>query len=196
MAYLDENYWSHRYLSGKTGWNIGYASYPLAQYLDQIGIKDVEILIPGGGNGYEAAYAYQNGFQNVHLLDFSKVAIKNFQEKFPDFPSDHIHLEDFFSHSKQYDLVLEQTFFCALNPNMRKNYVEKMLQLLKPGGKIAGVLFNREFEKEGPPFGGTLEEYLALFSGKFEEVSITPCYNSIPERQGSEYFISLKKSDV
>ena len=31
--------------------------------------------------------------------------------------------------------------------------MQHMHSLLKPGGHLAGVLFNVEFEKEGPPFG-------------------------------------------
>jgi SAM-dependent methyltransferase len=196
MTFLDENYWSNRYKFGQTGWDIGYPSTPVVQYLDQIEKKEVEILIPGAGNGYEAIYAINNGFENVNILDFSSEPLDNFKVRFPDFPDSNIHHEDFFIHDHKYDLILEQTFFCALNPSLRVNYVEKMKDLLKPGGKLVGLLFNGEFEKEGPPFGGSLAEYESLFRGKFEEVLITPCFNSIPERMGSELFFILKKSKV
>ena len=196
MAYLDENYWSQRYLTGTTGWDIGYPSYPLVQYLDQIVNKEVEILIPGAGNGLEAAYAFQNGFKDIHLLDFSLHPLESFQMKFPSFPESHIHHEDFFYHNHQYDLILEQTFFCALDPTLRIQYINKMYDLLKPGGKLVGVLFNQHFEKAGPPFGGDVKEYQSLFSQKFKEVNMEPCYNSIPERQGAELFIQIQKSNT
>jgi thiopurine S-methyltransferase len=77
---------------------------------------------------------------------------------------------------------------------MREKYVSKMLELLKPGGKLVGVLFNREFEHTGPPFGVTLEEYLQLFSGKFNILKMEECYNSISPRNGKEIFVMLQKS--
>ena len=75
--------------------------------------------------------------------------------------------QDFFEHKGKYDLVLEQTFFCALDPAKRKDYVEKMYELITPKGKLAGVLFDREFEG-GPPFGGRKNEYENLFKTKFK----------------------------
>ena len=53
---------------------------------------------------------------------------------------------DFFDHAGVYNLIIEQTFFCALDPSLRGSYVEKMHSLLADGGKIAGVLFDKEFE--------------------------------------------------
>jgi SAM-dependent methyltransferase len=96
---------------------------------------------------------------------------------------------DFFEHKGQYDLILEQTFFCALDPSFRSKYVEHMHQLLKPAGNLVGVLFNKEFEG-GPPFGGSKEEYEQLFSKHLHIKKMEPCYNSIPPRKGSELFFS------
>lgn len=66
-----------------------------------------------------------------------------------------------------------------------------MHELLSPGGKLAGVLFNRRFE-ESPPFGGSIEEYETLFKPQFEIKVLAPCYNSIERRAGTEVFINLK----
>ncbi|MGY6744179.1 MAG: SAM-dependent methyltransferase [Cecembia sp.] len=190
---LDEAYWTNRYKEKSTGWDIGSPSEPLKQYLDQIFQKDLKILIPGAGNAYEAAYAFRTGFKKVHILDFSTVPLDQFKKSYPEFPTDQIFLENFFEHQGKYDLILEQTFFCALNPELRQSYAEKIFELLHPGGKIAGVLFSREFEHTGPPFGGTVEEYLTYFKPKFEIVSMEPCYNSIPPRLGNELFFQLRK---
>jgi len=188
---FNAGYWDSRYLQNQTGWDVGSVTLPLKQYLDQIKDKSIAILIPGAGNGYEAGYAYDNGFWNVHILDISPLPLTNFIKEYPYFPKDHIHREDFFQHTKKYDLVIEQTFFCSLHPSLRKNYVKKMKEIIVPGGKLTGVLFDRKFEKEGPPFGGDKEEYTALFQNEFEIQKMEPCYNSIAPRQGSELFIKL-----
>ena len=72
----------------------------------------------------------------------------------------------FFEHKGNYDLIIEQTFFCALPPTMRQKYVWKMHQLLRDSGKIVGLLFNKIFES-GPPFGGSKAEYVSLFKDAF-----------------------------
>ncbi len=194
MTFFDENYWTDRYKTGRTGWDIGFASPPILQYLDQIENKQIEILIPGAGNGYEAEYAFKNGFERVNLLDFSSDPLEKFKTKNPDFPENQILLTDFFDHQGQYDLILEQTFFCALHPKLRVDYVLKMKELLKQGGKLVGVWFDRKFEFDGPPFGGSQSEYLELFEPVFKVKTSEPCYNSIPERRGSEIFMILENS--
>jgi hypothetical protein len=101
--------------------------------------------------------------------------------------------EDFFQHEGKYDLLIEQTFFCAIPPIRRKEYVQKAASLLKPNGKIIGVLFDKIFEQPGPPFGGSADEYRSLFDPSFIIHTMDRCYNSIPPRSGSELFIHLRK---
>jgi hypothetical protein len=67
-----------------------------------------------------------------------------------------------------------------------------MNSILKPAGKLAGVLFNREFEG-GPPFGGNEQEYRILFGKYFQINILAPCYNSFEARSGSEVFVELEK---
>ncbi|MGY6559243.1 MAG: methyltransferase domain-containing protein [Nitritalea sp.] len=193
---LNENYWTSRYLTKNTGWDLGQVSPPLKQYLDQITDRSLKILIPGAGNAYEAAYAFQVGFQNIHVLDLSDAPLADFQARNPHFPSEQLHQQDFFAHQGQYDLILEQTFFCALQPALRPAYVRQMATLLAPGGKLVGVLFNRYFEKEGPPFGGEAQAYEGLFAPHFERFVQEPCHNSIGPRAGNELFFRAYKSKM
>lgn len=193
---LNDDYWSERYTARQTGWDIGDVSTPLKAYFDQLENKDSAILIPGCGNAYEAEYLLNKGFTNVSLTDISKTLTDDLKTKFKEFCDTGVCTvfhQDFFKHSDTYDLVIEQTFFCALDPSLRQDYVRKMHQLLNPGGKLAGLLFNRNFEG-GPPFGGTREEYLALFDPYFDIKILEECYNSIPPRAGSELFILLSGS--
>ena len=99
---------------------------------------------------------------------------------------------DFFALQGSYDLVIEQTFFCALDPGLRTAYAEKIYSLLKPGGKLTGVLFNCAFQNN-PPFGGSESEYRQLFQQKFTIAVLENCYNSIASRSGKELFIKLVK---
>ncbi|UCS91481.1 SAM-dependent methyltransferase [Echinicola marina] len=191
---FDENYWTSRYHLNQTGWDVGEATNPLKQYLDQIANKEIKILIPGAGNAYEAAYAYNIGFKNVNILDISLLPLDKFAANHPDFPSGQLLHENFFEHKGEYDLIIEQTFFCALNPSLRKDYVKKMTQLLKPTGELGGVLFDVDFGKPGPPFGGNKVEYLKCFEPELKVVKMERCYNSIRERAGIELFFKAVKA--
>jgi methyl halide transferase len=191
---LDEAYWSNRYSNNTAGWDIGTISTPLKEYIDQLTDKKIAILIPGCGNSYEAEYLLKKGFSNITLIDISTVLCSNLEQKLQPYLSSGLKIicADFFELQGQYDLIMEQTFFCALDPSLRKAYADKMYQLLKPGGKLVGVLFTRSFEG-GPPFGGSEKEYRELFHPPFNIAIMQECYNSVAPRKGAELFLKLVK---
>lgn len=191
MEHLSEEFWASRYVSGTTGWDLGEVSPPIKAYIDQLTDKNVRILIPGCGNGYEAEYLWNQGFQNVHVIDLAKEPLENLKSRCPEVPNDQLHQGDFFEHKGEYDFIFEQTMFCAINPVLRQRYADTVYNLLKPDGKLVGVLFSRDFEG-GPPYGGNKEEYVSYFSA-FDRINMEPCYNSITPRQGSELFIQVVK---
>jgi hypothetical protein len=101
--------------------------------------------------------------------------------------------EDFFKHSGQYDLILEQTFLSGISPVQREDYVNKIKELLVKQGKLVGVVFNHEFSFEGPPFGAKPDTYEMLFNQYFDMQVFDPAYNSIKPRKGREHFIIAKR---
>lgn len=193
MQALDKNYWTTRYLQKETGWDVGEITKPLKEYIDQLNNKELKILIPGAGNAYEAEYLFKNGFKNVFVVDISDEPLKNIQQRVPDFPKQHLLLGDFFELDKTFDLIIEQTFFCALTPNLRPAYAKKMSELLSTKGKLAGLLFNDVLNTDKPPFGGNAEEYKKYFEPYFNFKIFEPCYNSIKPRANRELFIILEK---
>ena len=191
---LNANYWDKRYQDNETGWDINQVSPPLKEYIDTILNKNIKILIPGCGNAYEAEYLLNKGFTNVTLIDIAATLVNKLKKKFAGKPI-RILLMDFFVHTEKYDLILEQTFFCAIDPSLRKRYAEKSFDLLNEKGKVAGLLFNCDFEKEGPPFGGSKEEYQKLFEPFFTLIQFDTCKKSIAPRQGRELFIEMEKKN-
>lgn len=191
------NFWSKRYVEQRTGWDIGYPSTPLKEYIDQLATKDLKILIPGAGNAYEAEYLFNNGFQHITVLDIATAPLTNLQNRLPNFPADQLVLGNFFEHQGQYDLILEQTFFCSFPPTTenRQLYAKKMSELLVPNGKLVGVWFDIPLTGNmvKRPFGGTKTEYLNYLSPYFETVVFDRAYNSIEPRAGSELFGIFKK---
>jgi methyl halide transferase len=198
MNELNAGYWNHRFEAHDTPWDIGYVSAPLKKYFDQIPDKNIAILIPGCGNSYEAAYLLSNGFTNITLVDISTVLTNRLAEKLKQYLGNQLTIVtgDFFELNGKFDLIIEQTFFCALEPVLRKQYITQMYNLLKDGGKIAGLLFNKIFTSPGPPFGGNMHEYRHLFAVLFNIRTMEPCYNSVAPRAGAEcFFIVTKATD-
>ena len=190
---LGKSYWNERWQTHQTGWDIGYASPAITEYMAQYPNKNAAILIPGCGNAWEAEWLAANGFTNITLLDIAPAAASQLDNKFAGNNAIKVICADFFSHEGEYDLIIEQTFFCAIPPSKRKQYAEKAASLLNEGGKIIGLLFDKEFEKEGPPFGGTSSEYKEIVGPYFDIKTMSACTNSIDSRAGSELFIRLEK---
>ncbi|MFV0164162.1 TPMT family class I SAM-dependent methyltransferase [Empedobacter falsenii] len=190
---FNENFWNDKYINNQTGWDLKSPSTPLKAYIDQLEDKNIRILIPGCGNAYEAVYLLEKGFTNITLIDIAEIVVEKIKEKFKDNPHIKVLYKDFFELDDQFDLILEQTFFCALNPELRQKYSIKMIQLLTENGKLVGVLFNRDFGNDTPPFGGNKAEYHTYFNDYFDFKVMEECYNSIPPRAGNELFINLKK---
>lgn len=191
----DKSFWNQLYETHDTRWDIGYISPPIKEYIDQLDDKTIRILIPGGGISYEAEYLHNKGYINTYILDISELAIHNFKNRVPSFPKSHILCTDFFDHMGVYDLIIEQTFFCALHPSHRENYVRHMSHLLSNNGKLVGLLFDTVLNEDHPPYGGSVEEYKGLFEPLFDFITIEKAYNSIPKRLGSELFINFKRKD-
>ncbi len=189
-ATMDKEYWDKRWMNGETGWDMGGVSTPLKEYIDQLGNKHLRILIPGCGNAWEAQYLWENGFTQTTVVDISNGAVESFSQRFNQFPAAQIICGDFFGLNGKFDLILEQTFFCALNPSQRPEYVSKCSDLLVKGGTVAGVLFDFPLD-DGPPFGGDIKEYRKLFTQKFQIDILERCRNSIKPREGREFFFRL-----
>lgn len=193
MKRLNKTFWEKRYRENKTGWDIGYISTPIKTYIDQLSNKDLKILIPGGGNSYEAEYLWKKGFKNVYVVDIVNQPLINFKQRLPKFPDKQLINTDFFKLDDSFDLIIEQTFFCALQPTLRQKYAAKINELLKESGKIAGLLFDFELTDDGPPFGGCKTEYLTLFTSIFNIKTLERSYNSIKPREDKELFFIFEK---
>ncbi|WP_397363026.1 methyltransferase domain-containing protein [Olleya sp. R77988] len=190
---LSESFWDNRYKSKDIGWDLGDISPPLKAYFDQLKNKQLKILIPGGGHSHEAEYLHIKGFKNVYVVDLSKTALTNIKTRVPDFPSSHLIKEDFFDLNMSFDLIIEQTFFCAINPKLRPAYAAKAYELLSHKGKVVGLLFDAPLNTDHPPFGGCKAEYMDYFKPYFNVLLMEQATNSIESRKEKELFFKIEK---
>lgn len=195
---FDAAYWQARYATpGRAGWDAGRATPPLRAYFDQLPVaQQPRVLIPGAGRAYEAEYLHGLGFRHVVVADFAPEPLAALLARVPDFPKENLWQTDFFALDlpDSFDLLIEQTFVSALHPSQRPAYAAQCAHLLRPGGRLVGLLFDRDFAgATEPPFGGSREEYAAYFAPYFEFVHFETAYNSLPARAGHELFICLQK---
>ncbi|MEP0480678.1 MAG: SAM-dependent methyltransferase, partial [Nonlabens sp.] len=149
--------------------------------------------IPGAGNSYEAIYLIESGFTNVTVLDIASQPLESIKKQFELNNNIKTVQNDFFQHTGKYDLILEQTFFCALEPRFRESYIEKSHDLLTENGHVKGVLFDFDSQRTEPPYTGNKEEYIKLFENKFDIIEMNRCLTSEDSRKGKELLINMKK---
>jgi methyl halide transferase len=193
---LNAKYWDDLYLNNDKPWDMGQVSPPLKAYFDQLTNKNTSILIPGAGNAYEAEYLVNNGFTNVFVCDYAAIPLQNLLKRCPKIKPENLLQIDFFKmENKKFDLIIEQTFFCAIDKSLRKKYFKKMHELLNANGKLVGLLFNDKLNEDKPPYGGTKEEYKEYFKDLFTPKTYETAYNSLKPRSGRELFINFIKKD-
>ena len=193
--FLNAQYWNQRYQEGNIPWNTGTVTPALINYLSDFP-RDTSILIPGVGTSREGITLANMGFTNITFNDYSTHALDKLQTALEEEGFEHVFRYiggDFFELQGAYDIIMEQTFFCALDPSLRQRMVEKVADLLRPEGIWFGVLFRTEFDRLGPPFGGSEEIYKELFTKIMYIEEMTICQDSIPARDGNELFFICKK---
>ena len=195
---FDATYWQQRYDAARTNWDTGAITPPLHAYFDQLDVaRQPRILIPGAGRAYEAEYLHHAGFKRVVVADIAPAALAAVAQRPPGFPAENQLLQDFFTLEptpEAFDLIVEQTFFCALHPSLRPAYARQCAHLLRAGGTLMGLLFDTDFGPvQEPPFGGSRQEYRTYFEPYFKFKHFDTATNSIGPRAGRELFICLKK---
>ena len=103
------------------------------------------------------------------------------------------HHGDFLEESPEtpFDWVFEHTFYCAIQPDRRNDYLQAMLRWIKPGGSLLAVNYLIP-DEDGPPFGTTRDEVFQRFSPHFElKKDWVP--RSYPNRTGLERMFWWRK---
>ncbi len=187
---LGPGFWDGRYRSGDLGWDLGVPSPPFVR-LDEAGfITPCRVAVPGCGRGWEVAYLAARGYR-VTGIDFAPGAIAAARERLVDAGADaELVQADLFDLPEAlegaFDLVLEQTCYCAIDPARRPDYVDVAHRLLAPGGRLIGLFYACKGEG-GPPFTTEPDEVRTLFEARFEVRSLALTPHSHPRRAGEEW---------
>ena len=192
------SFWDEKYLNNEDRWDMKTPT-PVFENLivSQQFIKPGKILILGCGKGYDAILAAKKGF-DVYAVDFSIEAIK-FAKKMAEEENLKINflLYDIFDldsiYKNQFDYIYDYVTYCAISPERRKEYAEKISNLLKQNGKLVALLFPVEERGGGPPFAVDVQEFYSLFSPHLQLKFSSNRINSIKPRMGKRSSPDLYK---
>jgi SAM-dependent methyltransferase len=168
---LAADYWQNRYNQGTTGWDRGEPSPGLKWFQQQVSSADCpRVLVPGCGRGHEVSALAAAGYA-VTAIDFAPAAVNQVQATLA---ARQLNAEILqadlleYSPSAPFDAVYEQTCLCAMHPDQWSQYVQKLTQWLRPGGKLFAV-FMQTTSSEGPPFACRLPQMRQLFGSEVWE---------------------------
>lgn len=168
-------YWEERYRAGDHPWDKGQGHPALEDWL--AGEHALEgkacgwkVAVPGCGLGSDVRLL-AGVFDQVLGLDAAPSATEQ-ARKIPREGGETYETGSIFEPPLpwrgEFDLVVEHTLLCAIQPEDRPRYRDGVLSLLKPTGFYLAVFYrDPEHEPPGPPFGITASEIEQLFHPHF-----------------------------
>ena len=161
------DFWDRKYILNESKWDIGFPTPVFVDWFNK-NSKKKKILVPGCGIGHDALFLARKG-HDVYALDFSNEAIKSLSRRAE---TENIHINilnksifDMKNYYQKFDIILEYTFFCAINPIDRFKYIKVAYNLLVDNGLFVGMLLpiQKALNEGGPPFGVDLPETISMF---------------------------------
>ena len=181
----DPEFFDIRYAAGRMPWDHGGVPNSLKIFLNEHRGPG-RVLIPGCGSGYEIE-AFSSGGWDVIGIDFSKVGVARARKLLGPL-ADKVCEGDFFTYplrERCFDIIYERTFLCALPPDFRPRYAQRIAALIAPSGILCGFFFLGP-EEEPPPYPISQDQLDGLLGGSFEKVEDNPVEDSLPLYTGKE----------
>ncbi len=179
----EPSFWGERFTQGYTPWDLG--GVPAEFQVFAAAMAPCPVLVPGCGNGWEAAWLFERGWP-VTAIDFAPEAVASARRLLG--PAGAVVREaDFFAFAPEpaCRLIYERAFLCALPPALRVPYGERVAQLLPPGGLLAGYFYIGD-NRGGPPFAMPQAELDALLAPAFERIDDRASAAPLPVFAGKE----------
>ena len=193
-------HWDALYRQGDTGWDLGAAAPPLVDLLAGPDAPPAGRLIAlGSGRGHDALLFATQGF-DVLGVDFAPAAVAaataqaaahGLTERAHFLQADIFALPP--AYRSAFDVVLEHTCMCALDPRLLDEYAALVTRLLRPGGTYVALFFTHG-RPGGPPYTTAEAEILRLFAPRLAIVQLAPAVRSAPGFVGKEWLGIMRKA--
>jgi len=173
------DYWRERYRKGEAGWDLGGPCPVFAELLRSPRAPPRgRTAFPGCGRGHDVGLFRAHGYDAIGF-DFAVEP-----EGVPFEALDVFQLGA--RHPGGFDVVVEYTCYCAIDPARRAEYAESLRRALRPGGVLVALLFPVDGREGGPPFAVAEEEIRTVLGrGLRLDHWETPAA-SVPARLGRE----------
>ncbi len=191
-------FWESLYRAGRTGWDLGGPTPIFQEWLRDNKGKGEKVCVIGAGNGHDAIAFAKAGYK-VTAVDFAPTPARYLADKaaaaklpLTVLPIDMFQLPT--KRPEHFDLVLEYTTFCSIDPHRRDIYVATVASILKPEGRLLALFFPMEQAADvGPPFGLSRVEIRERFERYFHIVSEEWPEDSVPTRRLRELIVLMEK---
>lgn len=191
----DSEFWTDIYNEGNPGWDLGEPAVAFKDMIQRIKLPKCRILVLGCGAGHDAALFAQAGHV-VTAVDFSAGAIQQAKKLYGHLENISFLQQDIFTLPHEwngsFDVIIEHTCFCAIDPHRRKEMVKLWRRLLHEEGQLMAVFFAM-LKRAGPPYGSSEWEIRELLKDSFQFLFWGRWRKSIPRREGRELFVLGKK---
>ena len=199
---LDSQFWESRYAAKDTGWDLGGASPPFVEFFARADAPKppMRVLVPGCGRGHDALHLAKWGF-DVTAVDFARPALDALRRrrrnlwippaKCRTLRADVLRLPARFAGA--FDLLLEYTCYCAIDPSKRDAYARMAAAVLVPGGELVALFYPFRDAEGGPPFPVTEAGLRAAFGESFEVESWETPAGSVERRRGEERLVVMRR---
>ena len=206
-------FWDEAYRAELDGWDMGTATPVFVDLLNRHGRDFTAIggpdysrrpvapkaALPCCGRGYDAALFADHGF-DVTAIDFSAEALEHLRDHTITRPALRTVQADLFSLDADFDgafdLIVEFTCGCGIDPARRTVLVEVMNRILVPGGHVMLLLFPVDGRPGGPPFAIDVDEWKTLMWPYFDLTWDVVPTTSVKPRRDRERLMMWRKRDA
>lgn len=207
------DWWSELYRTGDTRWDSGGPHHLMDLLIPPMKLTRLRVLVLGCGAGHDAAWWEKRG-HIVTGVDFSDEALSRARELYGESETLRWVKGDVFqlpqNWTSRFDVIFENTMFCAVPPERREDLVRTWWRLLSPRGRVVGfaLVMDKLF---GPPYGTSeweLRQRLLeaparsanrtashLRRPRFHPLLWKREQNSVEKRLGHELFFAVERAD-
>lgn len=197
-------FWEDIYSSGRAGWDLGTPTPVFQRLLSEGAVPPGRVIVLGAGRGHDAREFARRGFE-VIAVDFAADAVEAMRAALTPVAHHEILHHDLFQLPSgldaTFDVVLEYTCYCAIDPSRRAEYADVVARLLKPGGHYVALAFplnahtGVDAHAGGPPFAVSAQELIDLLTARgLELVRREMPRDSIKPRRGREELIIMQRA--
>jgi SAM-dependent methyltransferase len=179
-------FWANRYREGDAAWDLGGPCPVFVTFLDSGRAPPAgRVAFPGCGRGHDLRMFLERGYDATGFdfaiepagLPIERLDVFDLGARYPE----------------EFDMIVEYTCYCAIDPARRGEYATSLRAALKPGGLLVALLFPMGDRPDGPPFGVDESEIAGVLAAGLELVSVESPDNSVENRLGRERFVLARK---